>query len=180
MKNRNGATVILVLTLMAVWISFPFFRIRYFESSETFKLIYSHFILPIFILSITGATILYIKYFRKYNKRTNSNLKVAFQHIITVTFLSFISLGILTGLTFSTIVTTNAYLKSKRTLFIKERVIDYETSTTKFGRRRHHILIKNPIDSSLIHLEVYRKYSAGEMFIKEMEVGRWGFLYSIN
>jgi len=102
------------------------------------------------------------------------------QDILTVSLLAFISALILCGLTFSTIVTTNAYCGPQKIIEIKEPIIRYEPYITKNGRLRHYIRFINPTDNQIINLEVYRKYSVGELFIKEMKIGKWGQLYSID
>jgi hypothetical protein len=88
--------------------------------------------------------------------------------------------AILTGMTLSTIITTNAYLEPQKEIRISETVIEYEPYTTKNGRLRHYITFKNPVDNQIIRLEVYRKYEVGKTFTKTMKLGKWGQLYSIN
>ena len=169
-----------LLLLVAILISFPFFKIKYFETYSSLKLIYHKFLIPILIISTLATLFLYSKYLRKFNAKTNSKIKIIFQDIFTVTFLTLIFSGLLCGLTVSTIVTTNAYLGQPKVLTINEPVIKYEPYTTRWGRLRHYIDFKNPIDNSIITLEVYRKYNVGETFIKEMSIGKWGQLYSMK
>ena len=169
-----------LLLIIAMWISFPFFEIKYFETFSSFQIIYHYFLLPIVIVSTLGVIILYTKYLKKFNKPTNSKIKRALQDIFTITFLVLIFSGILCGLTVSTTVTTNAYLEPQKAISINETVTKYETDRTKWGRLRHYINFKNPANNLEIRLEVYRKYYVGEKFTKDMKIGKWGQLYSIE
>ena len=145
------------LVIIAIWISFPFFEIKYFETNSSYHIVYHYFLLPILIVSTLGAIILYAKYLKKLNTPTNSKTKRTLQNIFTITFLALIFSGILCGLTVSTIITTNAYLEPQKAITINEPVTKYNTDRTKWGTLRHYISFKNPTNNLEIRLEVYRK-----------------------
>ncbi len=88
------------------------------------------------------------------------------------------STGILFGIAFSLIISTNKFFGKSESLKINERVYKYESYITKHGRLKHYIDFKNPKTQEIIHLEVYREYYVGEIFEKEMKYGLWGILYS--
>jgi len=180
MKKHPTLSIIGLLVLLAILISFPFFKIKYFEVESAFVLIYHIFLLPFIVIATVGIVFLYSKYLRKFNKKTNSKFKIILQDFFMVTTLSLIVFAILNGLTLSTIVTTNAYLGVEKKVTINETVIDYEAYTTKNGRLRHYIKFKNPITNIPIRLEVYTEYEVGDTFVKEMRVGKWGQLYSFE
>ncbi|MDB5276168.1 MAG: hypothetical protein JWR61_1123 [Ferruginibacter sp.] len=87
---------------------------------------------------------------------------------------------VLYGLTLSGLITTNAYLGPQRIIFVNQPVIKYEPFINRAGNLIHYITFKNPIDNSAIRLNATRKYKIGEIFSKEMKIGRWGQLYSFN
>ena len=180
MNRHSTITFIGILLLISILISFPFFTIKYFEVASAIKLLYHNFFYPILIIATLSTLVAYSKYLRKFNKKTNSKIKVAFQDFFSVSILTCIFASILLGLTFSVIVTSNAYLGSTKVLVIKERVIEYEPYITKWGRLRHYIKFINPTTNNIIRLEVYRKYNVDETFIKEMKIGKWGQLYSFD
>lgn len=180
MKFSSTAKTIVIMLLIACYISFPFFRIKYFETLTSLKLIYHNLIIPIIFLSGLGTIIVYIKYLRRLNPKTNSKVKVAFQDIFTKVFLTGIISAILVGMTVSTIVTTNAYCGQSKDILIVGTVVDYSENTTKWGRLKHRIKFESSFDNKMKDFEVHRKYKIGEEFKKEMKIGIWGQLYSID
>lgn len=168
------------MVLIACYISFPFFKIKYFEALTSLKLIYHNLLIPIICLSGLGTIVVYIKYLRGLNPKTNSKVKVAFQDIFTTVFLTGIISAILVGMTVSTIVTTNAYCGQSKGILVVGTVVDYSENTTKQGRIRHRIKFISSFDKKMKDFEVYRKYEIGEEFKKEMKIGKWGQLYSLD
>ena len=171
---------IAIMMLIAFCISFPFFKIKFFETTSTYKIIYNYFLIPIVSIASLGTIFTYVKFLRKFNKKTHSKLKVILQDVLTSVFLIFIVSAILLGLTLSSIVTTNAYCDRSKEFRIVATVESYEAYTTKWGRLRHYIIFTNPVNKSEIRLEVFRKYEIGESFIKDMKLGKWGQLYSVD
>ena len=180
MKISWTTKTIGIMLLIAVYISFPFFKIKYFETFTSLRIIYQYLLLPILFISALGTIVIYIKYLRQFNKKTNSKTKAAFQDIFTTVFLTCIVSAILIGLTVSTIVTTNAYCGQSKDVRIIGTVVNYSENTTKWGRLRHRIKFINSYDQTMTDIEVYRKYEIGEEFNKNMKIGKWGQLYSIN
>lgn len=168
------------MMLIACYISFPFFKIKYFETLTSLKLIYHYLLIPILCFATLGTIIVYMKYLRLLNPTTNSKVKVVFQDLFSTVFLTGIVSVVLTGMTVSTIVTTNVYCGKSRKIDISAKVLNYTTSKTKFGRTTHQIDFINPYDGKNITLEVYKKYEVGELFKKDMKIGYWGQLYSKN
>jgi hypothetical protein len=80
----------------------------------------------------------------------------------------------------STIVTTNAYLGQSKDVLVVGTVVEYSENTTKWGRLRHRIKFISTYDKKMKDFEVYRKYEIGEVFKKDMKIGIWGQLYSID
>jgi hypothetical protein len=177
-----GSTVktIGIMMLIACYILFPFIKIKYFETLSSLKFIYHYLLIPILCFAALGTIIVYIKYLRKLNKKTNSKVKIVLQDLFTTGLLTSIVSAILLGMTVSTIVTTNAYCGQSKEVRITAQVLDYSTNTTRWGRIRHRIKFINSYDQSMINLEVYRRYEIGEKFEKDMKIGIWGQLYSID
>jgi len=117
---------------------------------------------------------------RQLNPKTNSKVKVVFQDLFTTVFLTGITTVILVGITVSTIVTTNAFCGQSKDILVVGTVVDYSENTTKWGRHRHQIKFISSYDNKMKDFEVYRKYEIGEEFRKEMKIGLWGQLYSID
>ena len=180
MKQQVGVKTIVIQILIAVLIAFPFFRIKYFDTFSFLLIIYHYFLIPIILVAIVWTLFWYFKHLRRLNKPTNSKFKIIARDIIMVVILTFVDFLIISGLTLSALITTNAYLRPQRTITINEPVIKYEPYVNKQGRLQHYITFKNPTDDSLIRLEVYRPYNVGETFQKEMRIGKWGLLYSMD
>jgi hypothetical protein len=117
---------------------------------------------------------------RPLNPKTNSKLKVVFQDLFTTVFLTGIISAILVGMTVSTIVTTNAYCGQSKNILVVGTVVDYSESTTKWGKLRYRVKFISNYDKKLKDIEVYRPYEIGEVFKKDMKIGIWGQLYSID
>jgi hypothetical protein len=180
MKLSSTTKTIGIMVLIACYISFPFFKIKYFETLTSLKLIYHNFFIQIVLLSAIGPIIVYVKYLRQLNPKTNSKVKVVFQDLFTAVTLTGIVSAVLVGMTVSTIVTTNAYCGQSKDVLVVGTVVDYSESTTKWGRLRHRIKFISSHDKKLKNFEVYRKYEIGEEFKKDMKIGKWGQLYSID
>lgn len=180
MKRHWKIKIVAIELLIALLISFPFFKLEYFETLTTLHIIYKYFLLPTAITSCVLVTVIYFKYLRKLNPRTESKGKIFFQDFFSISILSGIITATLCGIILSAIITTNAYLEPQKSVSVNAPVIKYEAHLTKYRRLRHEILIINPVDSSSLKLEVYRKYSEGEIFHKGMKLGKWGMLYSFH
>jgi hypothetical protein len=180
MKLSSTTKIIGIMVLIACYILFPFFNIKYFETLTSLKLIYHNLLIPIVFFSAVGTIFVYVKYLRKLNPKTNSKVKVVFQDLFTTVFLTGIISAISVGMTVSTIVTTNAYCGQSKDILVVGTVVDYSENTTKWGRLRHRIKFISSIDKKLKDFEVYRKYEIGEEFKKDMKIGIWGQLYSID
>ncbi|MBC7450131.1 MAG: hypothetical protein H7259_01435 [Cytophagales bacterium] len=180
MKKYPSLTFIGAMLMIAVMIAFPFFNISHFEPHSANKMIYHHLLIPILIASLIGAIYLYVKYLRKFKQKTPSAVKKILQHFFNIAAMFFVFSIIIDGLTLSTIVTTNAYIGPSKKITIKAEVIRYEPYRGKTGKINHYIEFKNPVGNKIIKLHVNRQYEAGELFIKEMNVGLWGQLYSMD
>ena len=137
-------------------------------------------LIPIILLSATGTILVYVKYLRKLNPKTNSKVKAVFQDLFTTSFLTVITCVVLIGMTVSTIVITNAYCGQSKNVLVAGTIVDYSETPTKWGRVRHRIKFISSYDNKMKNFEVYRKYEIGEEFKKEMKIGLWGQLYSID
>ncbi len=180
MKLGSTTKTIGIMVLIACYISFPFFKIKYFETFTLLKFIYHHLLIPIVCFAGIGTVIVYVKHLRQLNPKTNSKVKVAFQDLFTTVFLTSIISAILVGMTVSTIVTTNAFCGQSKDVLVIGTIIEYSENTTKWGRLRYRIKFINSHDQTMTDLEVYRKYEIGEVFNKNMKIGKWGQLYSID
>lgn len=180
MKNHIVLKIIGLQVLIAGLIAFPFFRIKYFETGSTNEIILNYLIYPILITSVVLILYLYFKHLRKLNEKTNSKMKKFLQDFFSITLLSLFSSGILYGLILSAIITSNAYLKPLSSIIINEPVIEYEPYTTRYGRLRHYIKFENPQTKRPYRIEVFREYKVGEVFSKEMKIGRWNQIYSFE
>ena len=180
MKLSPTTKIIGIMVLIACYILFPFFKIKYFETLTSLKLIYHNLLIPIVFFSAVGTIFVYVKYLRQLNPKSNSKVKVVFQDLFTTVFITGIISAILVGMTVSTIVTTNAYCGQSKDILVVGTVVDYSENTTKWGRLRHRIKFISSYDKKLKDFEVYRKYEIGEEFKKDMKIGTWGQLYSID
>lgn len=180
MKLSSTTKTIGIMMLIALFILFPFFKIKYFETLTSLKIIYHNLLIPIISFSAFGTIVVYIKYIRQLNPKTNSRLKVIFQDIFTTVSLTGIISTIFVGMTASTMVTTNAYCGQSKDILVVGIVVDYSENTTKWGKLRHRIKFISSYDKKLKDFEVYRKYEIGEEFRKEMKIGLWGQLYSVD
>jgi len=180
MKLSSTIKTVGIMLLIACYISFPFFNIKYFETLTSLTFIYHNLLLPIVLFSAIGTIVVYVKYLRPLNPKTNSKLKVVFQDLFTTVFLTGIISAILVGMTVSTIVTTNAYCGQSKNILVVGTVLDYSESTTKWGKLRYRVKFISNYDKKLKDIEVYRPYEIGEVFKKDMKIGIWGQLYSID
>ena len=180
MKLSSTTKTIGIMVLIACYISFPFFKIKYLETLTSLKFIYHNLLIPIICFTGLGTIIIYIKYLRRLNQKTNSKAKVVFQDLFTSIFLTGIFSAVIVGMTVSTIVTTNAYCGHSKDVLVVGTVVEYSENTTKWGRLIHRIKFISSYDKKLKDFEVYRKYEIGEEFKKDMKIGKWGQLYSID
>jgi len=178
MKNWK-LNIWLILIISAVVISYPFFAIKYFETLTALKITANLFLAPI----ILGLLIFAPKFYYKKVKPLDNNIpknkfKEKARDIFSIFMMIIFSTGILFGITFSLIITTNKLFGKSESIKINQSVEKYEPYITKNGRLRHYIDFRNPKTQEIIHLEVYREYYVGEIFEKEMNYGAWGILYS--
>jgi len=159
---------------------YPFFSIKYFETHKALVTATKYFLPIITLVAIPVVT----KFYFKHLKQLNANYK--FKSLIKEKWADFTNCFLITlvvvatffAMTFSTIITTNAYTGGSVSILLHENVQDHYTSTDKYGKTRRYIKFLNPVDKKVITLEVYRQYNVGDTFEKEMKIGRWGILYS--
>ena len=173
------SNVWLVLIICAVIIGYPFFAIKYFETSTALNITTKFLLTPI----ILGLLIFGPKFYYKEVKPLDNNIpknkfKEKARDVFSIFMMIICSAGILFGIAFSLIITTNKFIGKSEIVKINEAVDKYEPYITKKGRLRHYIDFRNPKTQEIIHLEVYREYYVGEIFEKEMIYGAWGILYS--
>ncbi len=169
-------TLILII-ISAILIGYPFFAIRYFETEIPLKITLTYFLPPILVLLLIFSPGFYFKKVKPLdNFHTDSKIKEKTRDILSIVMMILCSGGVFFGIFFSLIVTTNSFYGKDTT--IKEIVLDYQSVVTRHGKLRHYIKIVNPESNKIIHLEVYREYSVGEIFEKKMYYGVWGLLYS--
>lgn len=177
---KSKSIYILMISGIAIFIAFPFFNIKYFETETSLNIIYKYILFPLIIVSFLSMTYCYFKFLKKYNPPTNSKAKRIAQDFFNI-FLGGIYLGLVFfGIVLSTIITTNAYWGTPADIEINAEVLNYITDKTRQGRITHHIEFKNPNDGKTLRLEVYNKYNIGDTFTKDMKIGYWNQLYSIN
>jgi hypothetical protein len=167
-------------TVCAVIGFYPFFVFKYFETHKALVTTTKYFLPIIIIVSIPLVTSFYFKHLKKINadhkfkSKTHEKRFDYFQCFLIIVAMA----GTFFGVTYSTIITTNAYLGNSKTIFISENVQDYYTHTDKYGRLRRYIKFYSPVDKRIIEMEVYRQYYIGDKFEKEMKIGQWEILYS--
>ncbi len=173
--------VILFFVICAVIIGYPFFTIKYFETSIALAVVTKFLLLPIIIGLVIFSPKLYYKKIKKLDKKIpNSSFKEKLRDFTSITMMIICLSGILFGIAFSLIITTNKLFAKPQIVKINENVIKYNQYISKYGRLRHYIDFKSPKTQEIIHLEVYREYYVGEIFEKEMKYGAWGILYSTD
>ncbi len=175
------SNVWLILIICAVIIGYPFFTIKYFETSTALKITTKFLLAPI----IVGLLIVEPKFYYKKVKPLDKNIpknkfKEKARDVFSILMMIICSTGILFGIAFSLIITTNKFFGKPEIVKINEPVEKYKPYISKYGKLRHYIYFKNPKTQETIHLEVYREYYVGEIFEKEMNYGAWGILYSTN
>jgi hypothetical protein len=175
------SNVWLIIIVGAVIIGYPFFAIKYFETSTALLITAKYLLFPIILcLLISGPKFYYRKVKPLDNNKPKSKLKENARDIFSIIMMIVCTTGILFGIAFSIIITTNNFFGKSEIVKINEPVEEYKTDITKNGRLRHYIDFKNPKTNEIISLEVYRKYKVGEFFKKEMKYGAWGILYSTD
>lgn len=173
------SNVWLILIICAVIIGYPFFSIKYFETSTAFLVTVKYLLLPIILFLLIYGPRFYFRKVKPIDDNVPKNkFKEKARDIISIIIMIICSSGILFGIAFSLIITTNKFFGKSEVVKIKETVEKYEPNITKNGRLRHYIHFRNPKTQKTIHLEVYREYFVGEIFEKEMKYGAWGILYS--
>ena len=169
----------LILIICAVIIGYPFFATKYFETSTALKITTKFLLIPIIIVLLIFEPKFYYKKVKPLDNNILKNKsKEKVRDIFSIFIMIICSAGILFGIAFSLIITTNKFLGKSEIVKINEKVEKYEPYITKYGRLKHYIDIRNPKTQETIHLEVYREYYVGENFEKEMNYGAWGILYS--
>jgi signal transduction histidine kinase len=180
MKLDWKSKMYLTLILIGIGIAYPFFAIKYFDTFQFTLIFYHYFLIPTLVLALIATYFLQFKYFKKIEKKMALKPKSKFQDISVAILLLPLVFLVLYGLTLSSLITTNAYLGTQRIIFINQPVTEYEPFRNKAGKLIHYITFKNPIDNSVTRLNASRKYEIGEIFSKEMQIGRWGKLYSFK
>jgi hypothetical protein len=162
-----------------VIIGYPFFAIKYFETSTALKITAKFLLIPIIIILLIFGPKFYYKKVKPLDSSIPKNkFKEKARDMISIFMMIICSTGVLFGIAFSLIITTNKIFGKSEIVKINEIVEKYEPYMTKNGRLRHYIDFRNPKTQESIHLEVYREYYVGEIFEKEMNYGAWGILYS--
>lgn len=168
----------LILIICAVIIAYPFFTIRYFETSTALLITAKFLLLPIIICLVVFGPKFYYKKVKPLDKNIPKNkVKEKARDVFSIIMMTICLSGILFGMGFSLIITTNRFFGNSEIVQIKEPVKSY-SHDTKNGVLKHYIDFKDPKTQKTIQLEVYRKYDVGEIFEKEMKYGAWGILYS--
>lgn len=170
----------LILFTISIYIAFPFFNIKYFETGTTLNIIYNYYLIPVILLAFSTSAIWYFKYLRKLNPPTKSKIKKIAQDFFNLLLGTIFTGGVCLGIVLSTIITTNVYWGTSKQINVEAEVLHYVTGKTKYGRTTHQIEFINPYDNKKIRLEVYREYNVGDIFKKEMKIGYWNQLYSKN
>ena len=173
------SNVWLIIIICAIIIGYPFFAIKYFETSTALKITAKFLLLPIVLFLLIFGPKFYYKSVKPLDKDIPKNkFKEKARDIFSIFMMIIFSTGILFGIAFSLIITTNKFFGKSENVKINESDEKYEPYITKNGRLRHYIDFRNPKTQEIIHLEVYREYYVGEIFEKEMNYGAWGILYS--
>lgn len=168
----------LILLICTVIISYPFFAIKYFETSAALMITAKFFLLPIIICLLVFGPKFYYRKVKPLDKDIPKNKgKEKARDVFSIILIIICLSGVLFGMAFSLIITTNQLFGKSETVKMKEPVIHYSYDT-KNGALKHYIDFKDPKTKKTIHLEVYRKYDVGEIFEKQMNYGAWGILYS--
>ena len=160
---------------------YPFFAIKYFETHKALATTTKYFLPIITLVAIPVMTKFYFKYLKQLDTsfKLKSRTKEKWTDFFNCFLIILVVIATFFGMTFSTIITTNA-LGNSKSITLKETVQDYYTSTDKYGKTRLYIKFLNPVDKEVVTLEVYRQYNIGDTFEKEMKIGRWGILYSTD
>lgn len=173
------SNVWLILIICAIIIGYPFFAIKYFETSTALKITTKYLLIPIVLFLLIFGPKFFYKSVKPLDKEIKKNkFKENARDIFSIFIMIICSAGILFGIAFSLIISTNKFFGKSESVKINERVYKYEPVITKYGRLRHYIDFRNPKTQEIIRLEVYREYYVGEIFEKEMKYGLWGILYS--
>lgn len=173
------SNVWLILIICAIIIGYPFFTIKYFETSTALKITAKFLLFPIILFLLIVAPKFYFKSVKPLDKGIlKSKFKEKARDVFSIFMMIICSTGILFGIAFSLIITTNKFFGKSESVKINESVEKYEPYITRYGKLRHYIDFRNPKTQEIIHLEVYREYYVGEIFEKEMNYGAWGILYS--
>jgi hypothetical protein len=161
---------------------YPFFAIKYFETYKALVTTTKYFLPIIALVAVPIVTKFYFKNLKQLN--ANHKFKSQTQEKLADFFNCFLIILVVTAtffaMTYSIIITTNAYLGTSDKILINEKVQDYYTSTDKYGKTRRYIKFLNPVDKEVITMEVYRQYNIGDTFEKEMKIGQWKILYSTD
>ena len=102
------SNVWLIIIICSVIIGYPFFAIKYFETSTALKISAKFFLIPIIIfLLIFGPKFYYKKVKPLDNNIPKNKLKEKVRDVISIFMMIICSTGILFGIAFSLIITTN-------------------------------------------------------------------------
>lgn len=182
----------LIWTICGFICFYPFFAFRYFETGKTTAIVLKYCLPPILFITVIVLPYLYWKYVSDYDKRmVDERSKKRGKKPINklsryfLTLLMYICLTIMATLTFwgtcfSSIIITNAYFGPSKVVAINEKILDHYTHLAKGGIIEHYIKFQNPTDNQVVELKVKKYDLKNGYFIKEMKVGCWGILYSVN
>lgn len=170
----------IILIVCSAIISYPFFAIKYFETSTAIKLTATYVLPPVMLFLILFEPRFYYRKVKPLDWNIPKNKsKAKARDISSIVLMIICTSGILFGIAFSLIITTNKFFGKSESVKIKAPVIAYSTDR-KHGRSQHYIEFLNPKTGKRIDLQVYRRYEVGELFEKEMNYGFWGILYSTH
>jgi hypothetical protein len=177
--------ILLIYLICGIVILYPFMAIKYFETISPNVIALTYFTPFIVLTTIILGPIFYFKkvipvdHDLKRQKKSGiiSKRKEKVRHFFSIFMMIIWTNIILYGLTFSLIVTTNMLLEPI-VVQVNEPILNYQYSLSKNGKKSHYIKIKHPTKNEIIELRVYQDYNEGELFTKEMKIGKWGILYS--
>ena len=175
---KKWTVVYFVICSIIGW--YPFFAIEYFETYKALVTTTRYFLPIITVVAVPVMTKFYFRHLKKLNAnyKFKSHTHEKWADFVNCFLIILVVTATFFAMTYSTIITTNAYIGNSDKILIQETVQDYFTSTSAYGATRRYIKFYNPIDNEVITLEVYRQYNIGEIFEKEMKIGRWGIIYS--
>ncbi len=179
--------ILLIYLICGLVILYPFMAIKYFETITPNDIALTYFTPFIVLTTIILGPIFYFKKvipvdhdLKRHKKAgTISKRKEKVRHFFSIFMIIIWTNIILYGLTFSLILITNSMIYN-RVIQVNEPILNYHCNLSRNGKTKHYIKIKHPTKNEIIELRVYQDYNEGELFTKEMKIGKWGILYSEN